>query len=75
MEINWTVEFDLYVTDGEMEDMVNEARNYLRIFDRKDAIHEAVRNYLEGQDDNIFYNITEEATAQIAAEVNKRLTE
>jgi hypothetical protein len=75
MEITWTTKYSLFVTDSEMKEIVDEARDYMRVFDREDAIEEAVRNYLAGQDDSIFYSITIEAINQIEAEVNKLLTE
>ena len=75
MKITWTVTIErtLFVTDDEMKDMVNDARDFMCVFGRKDAIKAAVQHYLDGQDDTIFYTITEEATEQIEAEVNKLL--
>ena len=76
MEINWTVEYDLNVTDYELDEMVNTARVCMeRGTSQEEAVSLAVQGYLEGQDDAIFYTITEEATEQIEAEVNKLLTE
>lgn len=76
MEITWTTEYSLFVTDSEMKDMVDIAREYMREgIDQEEAIEGAVRDYLAGQDDSIFYSITIEATEQIEAEVNKLLME
>lgn len=76
MEITWTVEYDLDITDHELHEIVDYARSYMKQGVARDkAISLAVGGYLEGQDDSIYYTITEEATEQIEAEVNKLLTE
>lgn len=76
MEINWTVEYDLSITDHELQEIVDYAHSYMEQgVARDEAISSAVRGYLEGQDDSIYYTITEEATEQIEAEINKLLTE
>ena len=76
MEITWTVEYSLFVSDNEMKDIADIARYYMQEGNsQEEAIEWAVRNYIAGQDDAIFYSITEEAIEQIEAEVNKLLTE
>lgn len=76
MKITWTVEYSLFVTDNEMKDMADIAREYMQEgIDQEEAIEGAVRDYLAGQDDSIFYSITIEAIEQIETEVNKLLTE
>jgi len=76
MEITWTVEYFLNVTDYELDEMVNTARVCMeRGTSQEEAVSLAVQGYLEGCDDSIFYSIDEEATGQIEAEVNKLLTE
>lgn len=76
MEINWIVEYGLDITDHELQEIVDYARSYMEQgVARDEAISLAVRGYLEGQDDVIYYTITDEATEQIEAEVNKLLTE
>ena len=76
MEFTWTVECSLFVTDNEMKDMADVARDYMREgYYQEEAIEEAVRDYISGQDDSIFYSITGEVAEQIEVEVNKLLTE
>jgi len=76
MEFNWTVEYSLDITDDEMQEIVDAARDYMKQgIAREDAITTAVCGYLEGQDDSIYYSITDEATEQIEAKVNEYLTE
>lgn len=76
MEINWIVKYFLDITDDEMQEIVGFARDYMKQgLARDEAISSAVDGYLDGQDDTIYYTITEEATKQIEAEVNKLLTE
>lgn len=66
-EVAWTVSYELNVTDSEMDSMVEAARNYMEEdeMEREEAIHEAVQDYLSGQDDSIFYTITSEATSML----------
>ena len=76
MEINWTVEYSLSINDDELQEIAGFARDYMKQgLARNEAISSAVSGYLEGQDDCIYYSITEEATEQIEAEVNKLLIE
>ena len=76
MEINWTVEYGLDITDDELQEIVGFARDYMKQgLARDKAVSSAVDGYLQGQDDCIYYTITDEATEQIEAEVNKLLTE
>ena len=76
MEINWTVEYSLDIDNDELQEIANFARAYMKQgFIQDKAISLAVDGYLDGQDDSIYYSITEEATKQIEAEVNKLLTE
>jgi len=76
MEITWTVEYSLFVTDDEMKGMANIANYYIQKgHEREEAIHEAVNDYLMGQDDCIYYSITEEASQQIEDTLNKLLIE
>lgn len=76
MDITWTVEYFLNVTDDEMQEITDFARAYMKQgLPREKAISSAVDGYLQGQDDSIYYSITDEATKQIEAEVNKLLTE
>jgi len=76
MDINWTVEYGLNITDYELDEMVNTARVCMkRGTSQEEAVSLAVRGYLEGCDDSIFYTITEEATEQIEAKINEYLTE
>ena len=76
MEIIWTVEYSLDITDGELKDMIEVANDYLRKgHEREEAIQETVNDYLAGQDDCIYYSITEEASQQIEDMLNKLLTE
>jgi len=76
MEFNWTVEYSLDITDNEMQEIVDAARDYMEQgIAREDAITTAVQGYLEGCDDSIFYTITEEVTEQIEAKINEYLTE
>ena len=76
MEINWTVEYSLDITDDEMQEIADFAHDYIKQgIAREDAITTAVGSYLEGQDDFIYYSITDEATEQIEAKVNEYLTE
>lgn len=76
MEINWTVEYGLNINNDELQEITDFARAYMKQgLARNKAISSAVDGYLDGQDDFIYYSITEEATKQIEAEVNKLLTE
>ena len=76
MEINWTVEYSLDITDGDLENMAEVANDYIREgYEREEAIHEAVNDYLMGLDDCIYYSITEEAGQQIEDTLNEHLTQ
>lgn len=75
MEFNWVVEQSLFITDDEMENMTNVAQDYMREgYEQNEAVEEAVRDYMAGQDDCIYYGITEEVVHQIEDEINERLT-
>lgn len=67
LEVSWTVSYALNVTDGEMDEMVQCAQNAMDEFEMEleDAVHEAVQDYLSGQDDEIFYTISDEATSAL----------
>ena len=76
MEINWTVEYSLDINDDEIQEIADFARAYMKQgLTREKAISSAVDGYLQGQDDYIYYSITDEATEQIEAKVNEYLTE
>ena len=76
MEFNWTVEYSLDITDDEMQEIADFARDYMEQgIARDDAITTAVSGYLEGQDDYIYYSITDEATEQIEAKISEYLPE
>ena len=76
MEINWTVEYGLDITDDEMQEIAGFARDYMKQgLTREKAISAAVDGYLQGQDDVIYYSITDEATEQIEAKITEYLTE
>ena len=66
-EVEWTVSYALDVTDSDMEEMVEFVKNAMDEFDMEleDAVHEAVQDYLSGQEDEIFYTITSEATSAL----------
>jgi len=66
-EVEWTVSYALNVTDSEMDEMVEFVRNAMDEFEmeREDAVHEAVQDYLSGQEDEIFYTISDEATSAL----------
>jgi hypothetical protein len=75
MEVNRTVEYGLDINDDELQEIAGFARDYMkRGLTRDKAISSAVDGYLQGQDDCIYYTITDEATKQIEVEVNKLLT-
>ncbi len=66
-EVAWTVTYAVNVTDGEMDEMVQFAQNAMDEFEMEleDAVHEAVQDYLSGQEDEVFYTITSEATSAL----------
>lgn len=76
-EVEWTVSYALSVTDGEMDEMVEFAQNAMDEFEMEleDAVHEAVQDYLSGQDDEIFYCITSEATAALENALMERFAD
>lgn len=76
MDITWTVEYFLNITDDEMQEIADFARAYMKQgLTKEEAISSAVDGYLQGQDDSIYYSINEEATDQIEAKINEYLTE
>lgn len=75
MEFNWIIEQSIFITDDEVENMINAAQEYMRKdYERNEAIEEAVRDYLAGQHDCIYYGSMEEVVCQIKDEINKLLT-
>lgn len=76
-EVEWTVTYAVNVTDGEMDEMVQFAQNAMDEFgmELEDAIHEAVQDYLSGQDDEIFYTITSEATSALEDALMERFSD
>lgn len=76
MEINWTVEYSLDIDDDDVQEIADFARAYMKQgLTREKAISSAVDGYLQGQDDCIYYSITEEATEQIEAKISEYLPE
>lgn len=75
MEITWFVEQSLWITEIEMQDMIKFVRQLKRDnYEQDEAITMAVQNYLGGQDDCIYYTITDEVVNKIKDEVKKYLT-
>lgn len=75
MEFNWVVEQSLWITNREIQNIIKFVRQLEHSnISRDEAIKRAVRDYLYGQDDSIFYTITEEVTRQIEEYINKLLT-
>lgn len=76
-EVDWTVSYAVSVTDGEMDEMVEFAQNAMDEFEMEleDAVHEAVQDYLSGQEDEIFYTITSEATAALENALMERFAD
>lgn len=74
IELTWTVKYYHTVTTDEIKDMVKYAKKNLRLgcsFD--EAVSDAVKDYLSGQEDDVYYTITDEATEKIEAVVAQRL--
>ena len=73
LELNWTVEQSLTVTEDELEDLKSSADWYIEHWkvDQKEAVEKAVEDYIDGQDDSIFYGFPDEAKQQIQEEVQK----
>lgn len=76
LNLEWTVTNYLDVSDGDFDEMIWYTQRLMGEdeMEQEDAIQEAVRDFLAGQEDIIFYSITQEVTEKIEDEVEKRLS-